>query len=71
MSDDDAMSEYKLMHQVGTLVVECPRCGVELHIPIRAGIVRNEDEPGKVYVRTDSNVDEYWLHAFAHQEGMI
>lgn len=63
--DDD------LMHQVGTLVVACPRCQAELEIPIRAGIVRNADEPGKVYVRTDSNVDAYWLHAFEHMEGMI
>jgi hypothetical protein len=59
------------MHHVGSLIVACPRCGTEVTIPISAGIVSKEDDPGKLYVRTDSDVADYWAHAFMHREGVI
>ncbi len=59
------------MHKVGALIVPCSRCDEELTVSIYAGLVRNEDEPGKVYVRTTSDVDAYWMHTFQHQEGII
>jgi hypothetical protein len=72
---DDAEAERQgfkgAMHHVGSLVVNCPRCGTELTIPINAGVVSKDVEPGKIYVRTDADVADYWSHAFAHREGMI
>jgi hypothetical protein len=59
------------MHHVGSLIVACPRCGTEITIPITAGVVSKEDNPGKLYIRTDSDVADYWSHAFMHQAGVI
>jgi hypothetical protein len=59
------------MHHVGSLILACPRCGTEITIPIMAGIVTSEDAPGKFYVRTDSDVADYWSHSWAHKEGII
>lgn len=59
------------MHHVGSLVIKCPRCDAEITIPITAGIVSKEGEPGKIYVRTDSDVADYWAHSFMHREGVI
>lgn len=72
---DDAEAERQglkgEMHYVGALIVSCPRCGVELTIPINAGVCERETEPGKVYVRTDADVMDYWSHSFMHREGKI
>lgn len=59
------------MHHVGSLIINCPRCGTEITIPISAGVVSREEEPGKLYIRTDSDVADYWAHAFMHKEGVI
>lgn len=63
------MAEAKgTMHHVGSLVVACPRCGTEITIPISAGVVSKPDDPGKLYIRTDSDVADYWSHAFWHKD---
>ena len=59
------------MYHVGSLIIACPRCGTEITIPISAGIVSKEEDAGKLYVRTDSDVADYWAHAFMHKEGAI
>lgn len=53
---------------IGSLIVTCPRCGTEITIPILAGIATKTSEPGKIYVRTDSDVADYWSHAFWHKD---
>lgn len=68
MSEDQAKGE---LHHVGSLVIKCPRCEMEITIPIKAGLVEKESDPGKIYVRTDSDVADYWAHAFMHKEGVI
>jgi len=59
------------MYHVGSLVISCPRCEAEITIPISAGIVSKEGDPSKLYVRTDSDVADYWSHSWAHKEGVI
>jgi hypothetical protein len=59
------------MYQVGSLLVHCPRCGTEITIPISAGVVAKVDDPGKLYIRTDSDVADYWSHSWMHKEGLI
>lgn len=59
------------LYHVGSLIIACPRCGTEITIPIKAGIVEKEDDPGKLYVRTDSDVADYWSHAWMHKEGKV
>jgi len=56
------------MHTVGALIIACPRCGTDITIPISAGVVSKADEPGKLYIRTDSDVADYWSHSFWHTE---
>lgn len=66
------MSEVEgKMHHVGSLIIPCPRCGTEITIPITAGIVSKPEDPGKLYVRTDSDVADYWSHSWMHKEGKI
>jgi hypothetical protein len=59
------------MHHVGSLIIACPRCGTEITIPIKAGVVSKPEAPGTLYIRTDSDVADYWAHAFMHKEGAI
>lgn len=68
MADDNVEG---VMHNVGGLVIQCPRCGIEITIPISAGVVAKPEEPGKLYIRTDSDVADYWSHAFMHQQGAV
>lgn len=59
------------MYHVGSLIIPCPRCGTEITIPITAGVVSKPEDPGKLYVRTDSDVADYWSHAWMHKEGKV
>jgi hypothetical protein len=65
MASDELQGE---LHPVGDLIVACPRCGTDITIPITAGVATKESEPGKIYVRTDSDVADYWSHYFWHRE---
>ncbi len=51
---------------VGGLIVHCPRCGIEITVPVSAGVVTRDEEPGKLFIRTDADVADYWSHAFTH-----
>lgn len=66
MEPDERYPSLGGMKQVGELVIECPRCEAEITIPIQAGIVKDPKQPGKLYVRTTSDVADYWSHAFTH-----
>lgn len=65
--DNDEILEADL-YEVGSLIILCPRCDADIKIPIKAGVVKDD---GKLYVRTTSDVADYWSHAFMHKEGKI
>jgi hypothetical protein len=64
-------SDLNKMFTVGGLSVACPRCGIDITIPISAGVVKKEEEPSNLYIRTHADVADYWAHAFMHKEGVI
>ncbi|MCA1840137.1 MAG: hypothetical protein LC723_07390, partial [Actinobacteria bacterium] len=66
--DDERYPSLGGMKEVGALIVVCPRCAAEITIPIQAGIVKDPEQPGKLYVRTTSDVADYWSHSFTHLE---
>lgn len=67
--EDERYPSLGGMQRVGALIIICPRCEAKITIPIEAGIVKDPRQPGKLFVRTTSDVADYWAHAFTHTDG--
>ena len=64
------------MYKVGSLELLCPRCKqadteTVISVPIMAGLVYKEDDPGAVFIRTSADILDYQMHALIHKEGSI